>query len=206
MRERTITLSERVTDLLHRMPALTGMAATDLHDLFSDEGLIRFREYRPGETLIREGDNDSWVYHLVTGRVRVLSQEAEVAVLDGYGEIFGEMGPLKGRPRNASVVALTEVTCLAVDLSLLDRLPPEARDRKSRIFEEVFNDVVHQRLARANDDASTLRRDLAMAASALANLTDRVRDLERRVTDLTRENQHLRQELGRRPGDDAAAS
>ena len=134
----------------------------EIHELFSGEGLIRFREYRAGETIIREGENDSWVYHLISGQVRVLSQEAEVATLGRYGEIFGEMGPLKGRPRNATVVAGTEVTCLAVDLSLLDRLPPEARQRKSRIFEEVFNDVVHQRLARANCDASALRRDLAM--------------------------------------------
>jgi|GEM_PF-2396376 len=208
MQERNVTISERMAELLHRMPALARVSASAIHDLFSGEGRIRFREYRGGETIIREGETDSWVYHLITGQVRVLSQEAEVATLDNYGEIFGEMGPLKGRPRNASVVAATDVTCLAVDLSLLERLPPEARERKSRIFEEVFNDVVHQRLARANCDASALRRDLAMAGSALTNLTDRVRDLERRVTDLSRENQQLRQELQRRlpPGGPAKAS
>lgn len=195
MEERDITVSERVVELLRRMPAFGRVPEEDIRDLFSGEGLIRFREYRPGETIIREGANDSWVYHLISGQVRVLSQEAEVATLDRYGEIFGEMGPLKGRPRNATVVAATDVTCLAVDLSLLDRLPPEARERKSRVFEEVFNDVVHQRLTRANCDASALRRDLAMAGSLLAGLTDRVRELERRVADLTAENQQLRESV-----------
>jgi len=204
MDERNIVISERVTALLHRMPAFAHVPEPEIHELFSGEGLIRFREYRAGETIIREGENDSWVYHLISGQVRVLSQEAEVATLGRYGEIFGEMGPLKGRPRNATVVAGTEVTCLAVDLSLLDRLPPEARQRKSRIFEEVFNDVVHQRLARANCDASALRRDLAMAGSALAGLTDRVRELERRVADLTQENQLLRQSLTERPPESGA--
>lgn len=199
MDERSIVVSGRVVSLLRRMPAFAEVAEAEIEELFSGEGLIRFREYRAGETIIREGESDSWVYHLISGQVRVLSQEAEVASLDRYGEIFGEMGPLKGRPRNATVVAASDVTCLAVDLSLLDRLPDEARQRKSRIFEEVFNDVVHQRLARANCDASALRRDLAMAGSALAGLTDRVRDLERRVADLTNENQVLRQSLDGKP-------
>ncbi len=168
MDERNIVISDRVLGLLRRMPAFRDVAEADIRELLTGEGLFRFREYRPGETIIREGEFDSWVFYLVSGTVRVLSQEAEVAVLSRYGEVFGEMGPLKGRPRNASVVAVTDVACFAIDLSLLDRLPAETRRRGSRLFEEVFNDVVHDRLTRANLDASALRRDLAMAGSALA--------------------------------------
>ncbi len=206
MDERTIQVSERVLALLRRMPAFRDVPEADIRELFSGEGLLRFREYRAGETIIREGDNDTWLYHLVSGQVRVLAQEAEVAVLNRYGEVFGEMGPLKGRPRNASVVAATDVACFAVDLSLFDRLPEAVRQRKSRIMEEVLSDVVHQRLTRANCDAAALRRDLAMAGSALAGLTDRVRDLERRVADLSKENQLLRQNLAARPASDVGAS
>jgi CRP/FNR family transcriptional regulator, cyclic AMP receptor protein len=207
MDERAIVVSDRVLALLRRMPAFRDVAVPDIQELFSGEGLLRFREYRAGETIIREGDSDSWVYHLVSGQVRVLTQEAEVASLSGYGEVFGEMGPLRGRPRNASVVAATDVACFAVDLSLLDRLPDEVRQRKNRIMEELLSDVVYQRLTRANCDAAALRRDLAMAGSALAGLTDRVRDLERRVADLSRENQLLRCSLGTRdPGSEAPGS
>lgn len=203
MEERNIVISERVVGLLRRMPAFRDMDETALRELFAGEGLIRFREYRAGETIIREGEQDRWVYHLVSGRARVLSQEAEVAVLSRYGDIFGEMGPLRGRPRNATVVAVADVTCFAVDLSLLDRLPAEDRQRKTKLLEAVFNDVVHERLARANDDASALRRDLLMAESAMAGLTDRVRELERRVAELTRENQALRRGRTGRAGEDA---
>lgn len=198
MEERNIVISERVVGLLRRMPAFRDMGEIELRELFAGEGLIRFREYRAGETIIREGEQDRWVYHLVSGQARVLSQEAEVAVLKRYGDIFGEMGPMRGRPRNATVVAATDVTCFAVDLSLLDRLPAEDRQRKTKLLEAVFNDVVHERLAKANDDASALRRDLVMAESAMAGLTDRVRELERRVADLTRENQSLRRDLAGR--------
>lgn len=203
MDERAIQVSERVLGLLRRMPAFREVSEEDIRELFSGEGLLRFREYRAGETIIREGDHDTWVYHLVSGQVRVLAQEAEVAVLDRYGEVFGEMGPLKGRARNASVVAATDAACFAVDLSLFDKLPEAVRQRKNRIMEEMLSDVVHQRLARANCDAAALRRDLAMAGSALAGLTDRVRDLERRVADLSKENQMLRRTLssGRSEGE-----
>jgi CRP/FNR family transcriptional regulator, cyclic AMP receptor protein len=196
MEERNIAISERVVGLLRRMPVFRDVAEADVREVFAGEGLIRFREYRAGETIIREGESDRWIYHLVSGQARVLSQEAEVAVLGRYGDTFGEMGPLRGRPRNATVVAATDLTCFAVDLSLFDRLPAEDRQRKSRILEEVFNDVVHERLARANDDASALRRALAMADSAMAGLSDRVRELERRVAELTKENQMLRRQQG----------
>lgn len=195
MEERNITISERVLALLRRMPAFAGLDDAQLTALFADKGL-RHREYRAGETIIREGDSDSWVYYLISGQARVLAQEAEVARLTHYGEIFGEMGPLRGKPRNASVVAHTNVTTFAIDLSILDRMPPDERRQASRIFEEVITDVVHDRLARANLDAAALRRDLDMAASALAGVTARVRDLERRVLDLTRENEELRNQLG----------
>ncbi len=191
MDERDILISDRLLDLLGRMPAFSGLSAEQIHAAIADKGL-RYREYRAGETIIREGDRDSWVYYLISGKVRVLAQEAEVARLSGYGEIFGEMGPLRGRPRNASVVAETPAVCFAVDLSLVERLPAGERGSASRLFEEIFNDVVHERLTRSNLDAAALRRDLAVAASAVACLTDRVRDLERRVCELSRENQELR--------------
>ena len=191
MEEREITISERVLGLLRRMPAFASLSDAQLTELFADKGL-RYREYRAGETIIREGDHDSWVYYLISGQARVLAQEAEVARLTAYGEIFGEMGPLRGKPRNASVVAHTKVASFAIDLSILDRLPPGERKQASRIFEEVISDVVHERLARANLDAAALRRDLDMAAAALTGVTARVRDLENRVLELTRENQELR--------------
>ncbi len=196
MDEREIVISDRVLALLRRMPAFAELPPEEIRDLFQGKGLLRFREYRAGETILREGDRDTWVYYLVSGTVRVLSQEAEVAVLDRYGEIFGEMGPLRGRPRNATVVAHTPVACFAIDLALCDSLPRDERKRGSRLFEEVLNDVVHDRLARANLDAAALRRDLAMAAAALAGVNDRVRELERRVHELCLENQELRRLCG----------
>ena len=196
MEERNITISERVLGLLHRMPAFAGLSDSQITSLFVDKGL-RYREYRAGETIIREGDHDSWVYSLISGQARVLAQEAEVAVLTTYGEIFGEMGPLRGRPRNASVVAQTNLACFAIDLSIFDRMPPDERKQASRLFEEVISDVVHDRLSRANLDAAALRRDLAMADAALTGVRAQVHDLERRITALTRENQDLRRQCGK---------
>lgn len=196
MQERDIVISGRVVCLLRRMPSFRDLTEDEVQELFAGGGRIRFRAYRAGETIIREGEDDTWVYHLVSGRVRVLSQEAVVATLGHYGDIFGEMGPLRGRPRNATVVADTDVTCFAVDLSLLEGLPVADRQRRSRILEEVLSDVVYQRLTQANDDASALRRTLAECESARVGLTDRVRELERRVAELTRENQALRRPSG----------
>ena len=81
------------------------MGELELRELFAGEGLIRFREYRAGETIIREGERDRWVYYLVSGQARVLSQEVEVAVLSRYGDIFGEMGPMDGASKKIKFAA-----------------------------------------------------------------------------------------------------
>lgn len=54
--------------------------------------LSKIRKYDPEELIIEEGTNDSWVYFLVSGKVRVVKHGVEINILDQAGEVFGEMG------------------------------------------------------------------------------------------------------------------
>jgi MFS family permease len=70
-----------------------------------------------GTTILREGDPPDDVYVLVRGECRVLrgldADEHEVA-RTGPGECFGEVGPLAGQARNASVVAVVDSEVLRI--------------------------------------------------------------------------------------------
>jgi CRP-like cAMP-binding protein len=71
-----------------------------------------------GEVITRQGMAAHWLYILTRGqaevRVRVDEEERNVATL-AAPSFFGEMALMTGQPREATVVAQSEVECLRVD-------------------------------------------------------------------------------------------
>lgn len=72
----------------------------------------RWRWYRPRQPVVAAADESRDVHFIVQGRVRVTIYSAagkEVTFRDlGVGEIFGELSAIDGKPRSASVVALSD--------------------------------------------------------------------------------------------------
>jgi small-conductance mechanosensitive channel/CRP-like cAMP-binding protein len=70
------------------------------------------------EVITKQGAQANWLYVLAKGEVEVRISSAEgdrrVAVLKAPA-FFGEMALMTGQPREATVVALSEVECLRVD-------------------------------------------------------------------------------------------
>jgi cytochrome P450/CRP-like cAMP-binding protein len=88
---------------------------------FSPRG--KLSRYDPGETIIRQGDPAELFYIVVRGSVDVVTKHPDGREIHlnqlGEGDYFGEIGLLKGRPRNATVKADaqagTEVMALGRD-------------------------------------------------------------------------------------------
>ena len=75
--------------------------------------------YATGHVIIPQDDPGGNAYALVSGRVRVLESvpDSPVEMFLGElraGEIFGELGVLRARPRSASIVTLERTRCLAI--------------------------------------------------------------------------------------------
>jgi putative ABC transport system ATP-binding protein len=66
------------------------------------------RHFSAGEIIIREGEPGEEFMLISEGEVEVIRAEHEVARL-GPGDFFGEVALISGEPRNATVVAVTEV-------------------------------------------------------------------------------------------------
>src|SRR5438093_391964 len=78
--------------------------------------------YAPGQVVLREDESDGSAHAIVWGRVRILESVPDSPVEMflgelGPGEIFGEVGVLRERPRSASVVALDRTYCLGMPAS-----------------------------------------------------------------------------------------
>jgi len=76
------------------------------------------RNFKAGDHLIKQGENGIGLFIILEGRVRIEKNDAagrkvEIAE-NGPGDILGEMTVFDGAPRSASVVALSDTTCLVL--------------------------------------------------------------------------------------------
>jgi CRP-like cAMP-binding protein len=67
-----------------------------------------------GETIIREGDLETWMFIMVDGRARVDVGGAEVSMI-GPGASVGELALIDPAPRAATVTALTSCLLFRLD-------------------------------------------------------------------------------------------
>jgi len=84
-----------------------------------------FIECRPGDVIIADGDEASRIFILLSGEVAVEKGGKRLVTMDQAGDIFGELAALEDEKRSASVVAIDEVICLAVDQKFLAEVMPK---------------------------------------------------------------------------------
>ena len=75
--------------------------------------------YAAGHVVIRQDEPGGTAYAIISGRVRVIESVPDSPVEMflgelGPGEIFGELGVLRERPRSATVVTLERTRCVSI--------------------------------------------------------------------------------------------
>jgi LmbE family N-acetylglucosaminyl deacetylase len=89
-----------------------------------------------GSYLVEQGEAATTMYFLLSGHVEIRreGEDGRVRVVDGSGpgEFIGEMGIAAGRPRNAHVVAVDDVTSLT--FSAAEPVPLHGHGEESRLL------------------------------------------------------------------------
>jgi CRP/FNR family transcriptional regulator, cyclic AMP receptor protein len=96
--------------VLRDLALFAGCSADDLSVLLAGSEEL---DVEQGEVVVREGRHDHEFYVVLEGSARVVRDGSSLARLDP-GDFFGEGALLSGRPRNASVIALTDMRVLVV--------------------------------------------------------------------------------------------
>ena len=92
-----------------------------------------WREYGPGDEIVREGEMDDRFYVIVSGRVLVESNEKIVGCLDS-GDCFGEASYVSDVKTSSTVKADQSVTVLSVSATLLEQVSAACQLRFNKVF------------------------------------------------------------------------
>ena len=142
---------------LGKMPSLANFSEKDLKGILE---LSKIRKYEPGEVILEEGVFDSWIYFLITGKIKVAKHDESLSILKRTGDVFGEMGIIDGSPRSASVVAIDNTVCLATDASYIDRLSGNDKIAFSCILYRVFSEMLANRLRLTSEELIKAKEEI----------------------------------------------
>jgi CRP/FNR family transcriptional regulator, cyclic AMP receptor protein len=97
-----------VVQMLQKVPIFSGLDRKRLRRMAKS---FHERDYRVGETIVKEGESSVAFYLIFSGSVDVTKGKKNIARF-GRGQYFGEMSLLDEQPRSASVVAREPTRCL----------------------------------------------------------------------------------------------
>ncbi len=110
-----------IPETLLRVPFLESFSKEHLDQVLYASAFI---ECEPGDVIIAEGDEASRIFILLEGEVAVVKGNRFLVTMSHSGDIFGELAALDDEVRSASVVAVKDSICLAVDQKFLEHVLP----------------------------------------------------------------------------------
>ena len=110
---------------------------------------MRSIKFKPGETVLTEGEDGDSAFLIVEGSVEVIvgagNQAKAVGTLNA-GEVFGEMSLIEPGPRSATVKAVTDTECIVTNY---DEFIASLQDNPERAVE--FMKTLVRRLRQINE-------------------------------------------------------
>jgi CRP-like cAMP-binding protein len=149
---------------IQRLMSIPGLKNFDTKSVSKLLKLSKIREYEDAELIIREGEQDPWMYILLSGKVRIAKESQEISMIDKKGEIFGEMRIIDSKARSATVSAVGKTTCLAVNTTAKNRLSayPTTEDKLDFLvlLYRVFAEHMSMRLRASNEELVAARKKI----------------------------------------------
>ncbi len=149
--------NDAIINQLMRIPALKSMDGEDLQDLMAAS---QTKNFDAGDIIFEEGSMGKLIFYLISGKVKVIKDGHVLMTLQRTGDVFGEMGPIGGKARSASVEAVSAVNCVEINLSVIDsKNRSDAHMFRYLIF-RGFAEILAGRLRYTTEQLIALRTEL----------------------------------------------
>ncbi len=133
-------------DELKQVPLFSGLSQRQLRQLAR---AVNEREYRPGVTVVRQGQMSGIGFFIVVeGTASVTVDGTEVAKL-GPGDHFGELGLISDQVRSATVTIETPARCLVMASWDFKKFASENPDVSWKLLQHLVGILTEERNRRA---------------------------------------------------------
>ena len=151
-------------------------------------GVFQEVVFKKGDLIFQEGDEGRDLYLIVDGEVRVTKAVSGggkkiLAVLD-RGGIVGEGSLVSGKPRGASVQALSDVKALKLEHEYFEKLLEVEPNSATNLLMGLVK-IVNQRLQYVNNELITLYEVMKMLSGDGGNLAISGTDVLSKYSDVT---------------------
>jgi CRP/FNR family transcriptional regulator len=130
--------SGETSELLHRVPAFSTLAAEELQRVAE---VAVPRRFEAGEVVFREGDESSTCYVVRSGHARAIREHTDGRSLTlanfGPGDIFGELAMFDDERRSATVEASEQMEAIAILAADMRRLLREHPDIGVKLLQSL---------------------------------------------------------------------
>ena len=171
---------KNVLNLLKKIKRFNEISEKDL-PLFIKAG--KFREYEPKETIIKEGNIDSWVYFLLSGTLKIQKNGRDIDTLKRLGDVFGEMDAFGGTSKSSSVIADSKSAILAIDTSVVNKQLQGDQTYFYNMIYKIFAEVLAERLRLQIQENVKLDRELTKKRSPKITKKSISREIEQDLRD-----------------------
>jgi hypothetical protein len=112
---------------------------------------------KQGTYLTRRGERKAELYVLLNGRADVIREDGGVLRQHGRGDVVGEMGLVRDRPRSATVILAEDTDYLVLDGRFLNRLPRQYPRIAAKVFLNLTR-ILSDRLQGTTEQLVVARR------------------------------------------------
>jgi CRP-like cAMP-binding protein len=107
-------------------------------------------QYKAGTCVFNEGDRADGMYLILSGKAAIVRKTRsggdKTVAIAGDGQSFGELGLLIDRPRQASIIAQTDLKVLKITRYVLDVLHKSAPDMALMMYQMLARSLAEQLL------------------------------------------------------------
>jgi CRP/FNR family cyclic AMP-dependent transcriptional regulator len=142
---------------LMRIPALKSFTEEYVQKILE---MSKVKVFKTGDLIFEEGSYANLIYYLISGQAKVVKDGKKLVVLQRTGDVFGEMGPIDGSSRSASVYAEDETVCIEIDFSQLEKGPEKDMHAFRYIVFRGFAEILANRLRVTTEELIHARKEI----------------------------------------------
>lgn len=158
--------------------------------------IASLKTYNDGDILLKQGQENSNLYFLFSGRVSVLVDGGLVAHLDTKGDLLGEMSVISKLPCAATIMANEPVQIIQLEAAKIHQLENINIDQLQHTLYRIYANILTEKLRLTNQKAKhfeDLSNSLERTKEKLQNINVELeKKVEERTLDLKERNDELR--------------